>query len=194
MGDKHVWLLIAEIGLLRVPGPGRGFSCARTRRIVCLSSRPTSASEERLPPNLFGFAAITTQAIANDPERRRGSGHLTSNCGKSRTHRSCRSDILPALSCLRQVTVSLARVYFRMSLESKKRSSVPNIAKFQGAEKTFETARAGYIWLAEQMICSRPDIFSDPSSPEVQAALGRYAKYFARDIETLFHSTPALMN
>jgi len=57
-------------------------------------------------------------------------------------------------------------------VRSRKGGSTPNVAIFRGHERTFDTAKEGYIWLIEKFIAVRPELFNDPSSETLYLALG----------------------
>jgi len=79
------------------------------------------------------------------------------------------------------------------TIETKPRGKTPNTAKFRGMERQFATARDGYIWFVERFLSCSPGVYVDPYSESVKAAMGKFAKYFALDLETLFESSPSLI-
>jgi hypothetical protein len=68
-----------------------------------------------------------------------------------------------------------------------------NTARFRDIQKDFATGRAAYIWLVDNIVSARPGIFGDRSSKALDAILGNSRKYFAHNLETLFHHAPYLM-
>jgi hypothetical protein len=74
------------------------------------------------------------------------------------------------------------------------------IARFQGEEQKFETARAAYIWLVERFATVNPKLFTDIRWETTgyvgvgrrKGAAGAARNYFARTPAKLFRRTPTL--
>jgi len=77
-------------------------------------------------------------------------------------------------------------------VRSRQGGSTRNTAKFRGLEHSFDTAKEGYIWLIEQFIAVRPELFTDPSSETLYLALGKARNYFGKSPEALFKGSPHL--
>lgn len=77
-------------------------------------------------------------------------------------------------------------------VRSRQGGSTPNVAVFRGYERSFDTAKEGYIWLIEKFIAVRPELFSDPSSETLYLALGKSRNYFGRNPNALFKGSPHL--
>ena len=70
-------------------------------------------------------------------------------------------------------------------------SAKSSTARFRDIQEQFASGREAYIWLVEKFISSKPATFKgDPSSNALKAILGNSQKYFANNVETLFHDAP----
>lgn len=84
--------------------------------------------------------------------------------------------------------------------KTRRGGSRPTIARFQGSELEFETARAAYIWLVERFAASNPTLFTDLRWETTgYVGVGRRRdvggaarNYFAKAPAKLFRKTPTL--
>jgi hypothetical protein len=67
-----------------------------------------------------------------------------------------------------------------------------NRATFLGEAREFQTAKEGYLWLAENFISKVPDVFANPDGRTARIAIGHGRNYFARSPEKLFGKSPHL--
>jgi hypothetical protein len=76
--------------------------------------------------------------------------------------------------------------------KAKKGGATPTCVSFRGAAKSFPTAKEAYVWLIEQFVKTKPELFTNVNWETEFFAKGKQRNYFGRAPERMFRHSPHL--